>query len=167
MASSSAAASGRRAPTGALARAGQRMPGLELFGNRLVQQGSLGVARVVELGFGADTRVRARLGLRASSARCSGGGGGHGTVPARARCLMILGLYPATQSSTPRMLCSAGTSRLVPPNLSLSPCKPTLDAALAIQLSRSQGLHGADQSAAGVVQQHVDVAWPWRAKTRR
>jgi len=27
---------------------------------------------------------------------------------------MILGLYPATQSSTPRMLCSAGTSRLVP-----------------------------------------------------
>ena len=33
-----------------LACAGQRMPGLEVLGNRLVEQGSLRVARVVEFG---------------------------------------------------------------------------------------------------------------------
>ena len=35
-----------------LAGAGQRMPGLEMLGYCFVQQGALGVARVVEFGFG-------------------------------------------------------------------------------------------------------------------
>lgn len=35
-----------------LARAGEFEPGLEVLGNRLVRQGTLGVARVVEFGFG-------------------------------------------------------------------------------------------------------------------
>ena len=34
-----------------LARAGERVPGLEVFGNRLVEQRALWVARSVELGF--------------------------------------------------------------------------------------------------------------------
>ncbi len=42
-----------------LACAGERVPGLKVIGNRLVEQRALGVARVVEYGFGArwPTRV--------------------------------------------------------------------------------------------------------------
>ena len=74
-----------------LASAGQRMPGLEVFGYCAVQQGPLGVARVVELGLGKrwPTRVWMRVRLRGTC------GGGHGTVPAWTGCPMILGLYPA------------------------------------------------------------------------
>ncbi len=45
------------------ARAGERVPGLEVFGNRLLQQRALRVARVVEFGFGArwPTRVWMRV----------------------------------------------------------------------------------------------------------
>ena len=72
-----------------LACTGEFMPGLEVFGNRLVEKGALGVARVVELGL--CTRWSARMGMCLRWA-C---GGGHGAVPARAGCLMLLGLYPA------------------------------------------------------------------------
>ena len=69
--------------------AGEFMPGLEMFGNGLVEQRALGVARVVELGL--CTRWPARVRMRVRWA-C---GGGHGAVSAWAGCLMILGLYPA------------------------------------------------------------------------
>ena len=42
----------------ALAGTGQRMPGLEVFGYGLVEQSPRGVARVVELGFGARLPAR-------------------------------------------------------------------------------------------------------------
>ena len=54
----------------ALAGTGQRMPGLKVFGNGLVEQRALGVARVVELGFGARLPARMRMRLRWA---CSGG----------------------------------------------------------------------------------------------
>ncbi len=41
-----------------LAYAGQLKPCLEVFGDGVVQQGSLGMTRVVEPGFGVGTRVR-------------------------------------------------------------------------------------------------------------
>ena len=44
-----------------LAGAGQRMPGLEVLGNRLVEKGSLWVTRVVEFGLGAGKRLHARV----------------------------------------------------------------------------------------------------------
>ena len=77
-------------------------PSLEIFGNRLVQQGTLRVARVVEFGFGArlPTRVRMRVRLRWAC------GGGHGAVPAWVGCPMILGLYPASHL----LMFSAGRS---------------------------------------------------------
>ena len=37
------------------------MPGLEVFGNRLVEKGALRVARVVELGFGARWPTRMQM----------------------------------------------------------------------------------------------------------
>jgi hypothetical protein len=60
-----------------------------VLGYRLVQQRAFGVARVVELGLCKRWPASMRMRLRWA------GGGGHGAVPARARCLMILGLYPA------------------------------------------------------------------------
>ena len=69
--------------------AGEFMPGLEMFGYGLVEQSALGVARVVELGFGTRLPARMRVRLRWAC------GGGHGAVPAWAGCLMILLLYPA------------------------------------------------------------------------
>ena len=72
-----------------LAGTGQRMPGLKMFGNGLVQQRALGVARGVEFGFGARLPTRERVQVRWA------GGSGHGAVPAAAGCLMILFLYPA------------------------------------------------------------------------
>ena len=57
-----------------LACAGEIEPGLEVFGNRLVQQRTLGVARVVELGLGRccclgrGRRTVARLVVRMGSA---------------------------------------------------------------------------------------------------
>ena len=44
-----------------LAGACQFKPGLEILGHGVVQQGSLGVARVVELGCGARVRTRMRM----------------------------------------------------------------------------------------------------------
>ena len=72
-----------------LAHASEIEPGLEVFGDRLVEQRALGVTRVVELGFGA--RWPARVRMRVYWA----GDGGHGAVPAWAGCLILLGLYPA------------------------------------------------------------------------
>jgi len=69
--------------------AGKFQPGLEVFGNGWVQQGALGVARVVELGFGARLRARVRMQVRLRWT-C---GGGHGAVPAEAGCSMVLCLY--------------------------------------------------------------------------
>jgi len=83
----------------------QLTPGLEVFGNRLVEQRALGVARVVELGFAL--RWPARVRMRVYWA----GDGGHWAVPAWAGCLMVLGLYPALCIS----LLSAGS--LVNPEL--------------------------------------------------
>ena len=40
------------------------MPGLEMFGYGLVEQSALGVARVVELGFGTRLSARVRMRLR-------------------------------------------------------------------------------------------------------
>ncbi len=61
-----------------LAVTGQVKPCLEMLDHCAVQQGVLGVTRVVELGFGAGkrTRLRMRVLLRWT---CSGG---HGAVPA-------------------------------------------------------------------------------------
>jgi hypothetical protein len=78
-----------------LTRAGQLQSGLEMFGYCFAKQRALGVARVVEFGFGTrcgPARMRMRLRLRLRWA-CSGG---HGAMPAWAGCLMILGLYPAS-----------------------------------------------------------------------
>ena len=74
-----------------LAATGQVKPGLEMLGHCAVQQGVLGVARVVKPGFGARlrTRVRMRVLLRWTC------GGGQGAVPAWAGFPMILWLYPA------------------------------------------------------------------------
>jgi hypothetical protein len=44
-----------------LAGTGEFMPGLEVFGNRLVEKGALRVARVVELGFGARWPTRMQM----------------------------------------------------------------------------------------------------------
>jgi hypothetical protein len=44
--------------------AGEFMPGLEMFGYGLVEQSALGVARVVELGFGTRLSARVRMRLR-------------------------------------------------------------------------------------------------------
>ena len=55
--------------------AGQLKPSLEVLDHGAIQQGSLGVARVVELGLGAGTRVRVRVLLRWTC------GGGYGAVP--------------------------------------------------------------------------------------
>jgi hypothetical protein len=55
---------------------GQLKPDLEVFGYGLVEQSPLGVARVVELGFGTRWPARVRMRLRWA---CSGG---HGAVPA-------------------------------------------------------------------------------------
>ena len=82
-----------------LACAGERVPGLKVFGNRLVEKGALRVARVVELGL--CTRLPARMRMRLRWA-C---GGGHGAVPAWAGCLMVLGLHPVLWIS----LLSAGS----------------------------------------------------------
>ena len=70
----------------------QRVPGLEVFGNRLVEQRALGMARVVELGFGS--RLTTASGCASLRRRC--GDGGHGAVPAWAGCQMIPGLYLAS-----------------------------------------------------------------------
>ena len=51
-------------------------PGFKVLGDGAVQQGSLGVARVVALGFGR--RGRAMPSVRGRNARRSGCGGGHG-----------------------------------------------------------------------------------------
>lgn len=74
-----------------LTRTGHRVPGLEVFGNGLVKQRALRMARVVEFEFASrwPTRVRMQMRLRWTV------DGGHGAVPAGAGCLMILGLYPA------------------------------------------------------------------------
>ena len=72
-----------------LACAGQLKPALKMLGYGLVEQSALGVAWVVEFGFGARLPARMRMRLRWAC------GGGHGAVPAWAGCLMILGLYPA------------------------------------------------------------------------
>ena len=70
-----------------LAGTGQLKPGLKMLGYGLVEKSPLGVARVVELGFGARLPARMKMRLRWA---CSGG---HGAVPAWAGCLMMLGLY--------------------------------------------------------------------------
>ena len=57
-----------------LAVTGECMPGLEVFGNGLVEKGALGVEQ---------------KGVRWAS------DGRHGAVPAWAGCLMVLCLYPA------------------------------------------------------------------------
>ena len=44
-----------------LAGTGQLKPGLKILSNGAVQQGLLGMARVVEPGFGAGTRMRASV----------------------------------------------------------------------------------------------------------
>ena len=75
-----------------LTGAGEFMPGLEMFGDGLVQQSPLGVARVVKFGLCIRWPTRVRMRLRWA---CSGG---HGAVPAWAGCPMILGLYPASAS---------------------------------------------------------------------
>ena len=67
-----------------LARAGEFMPSLEMFGYGFVEQRTFRVARVVELGFGTRWPTRVRMRLRWAD------GGGHGAVPAWAGCLMIL-----------------------------------------------------------------------------
>lgn len=74
-----------------LACTGERVPGFQVFGNGLVRQRALGVARVVELGFGRcwPTRVRMRVRVRWTC------GGWHRAVPAWAGCLPILYLHPA------------------------------------------------------------------------
>ena len=59
-----------------------------MFGYGFLEQRPLGVARVVEFGFGARSGpARMRVRLRWAC------GGGHGAEPAWAGCLMILGLY--------------------------------------------------------------------------
>ena len=65
------------------------MPGLKLSSDRLVEQRALGVMRVVEFGFGARWLAHVSMRVRWAS------DGGHGAVPARAECPMVLGLYPA------------------------------------------------------------------------
>ena len=47
-----------------LACAGELKPYLEVLGDGLVEQGPLGVARVVELGFGARVRIRTHMRMR-------------------------------------------------------------------------------------------------------
>ena len=59
-----------------LACACQLKPGLEVFGYRALQQGVLGVARVVELGFGARVRIRTRMRMRVLSCFCAEGAAG-------------------------------------------------------------------------------------------
>ena len=73
-----------------LAGTGQLKPGLKVLGYGLVEQSPLGVARVVE--FGLCTRLPARMRMRLRWA-CSGR---QEAVPAWAKCLMILGSYPAS-----------------------------------------------------------------------
>ena len=68
---------------------GELKPGLEEFGNGLVQQRALGVARVVGFSLGVRWPARFQMGVRWA------GDGGHGEVPAWAGCLAILWLYPA------------------------------------------------------------------------
>ena len=73
-----------------LADTGQLMPSLKVLGYGLVEQSQLKVVRVVA--FGLCTRLPARMRMRLRWA-C---GGGNGAVVALARCLMMLGLYPAS-----------------------------------------------------------------------
>ena len=75
--------------------AGEFMPGLKVLGNGLVEQSALGVAWVVEFGFGARWPARVRMRMRWAC------GGGHGAEPAWAGCLMILGLYPVLPCAEP------------------------------------------------------------------
>ena len=79
---------------------GQLKPGLEMLGDGAVKQRALGVAWVVEFGFGTRLPARMRMRLRWAC------GGGHGAVPAGAGCLMILCLYPVLPRAEPTIGCA-------------------------------------------------------------
>ena len=65
-----------------LPRTGEFTPGLEMFGNRTVEQRALGVARVVELGFCTGQPARMRMLLARPPSPVSRGPH-HGVVTSR------------------------------------------------------------------------------------